>query len=178
MANDAGSGAENKQTAKNREKAIHDSAIRKAWEREKQLVLEGKGTRNWTVAQQQELLTRNPPKISGFEGQHMLDTSTYPQYAGDPNNIQFLTYEEHYFGAHNEKWKNSTCGRFDPETGEMIPISPDALKAPPVIELTDKIDPEQAQYLSGRELGYDRYKDNRDSRKRHAGEKSIPKRKQ
>ncbi|MBQ6281570.1 MAG: hypothetical protein IJK69_05905 [Oscillospiraceae bacterium] len=36
-----------------RRTADANRAIREAWEREKQLVLEGKGTRDWTPEQQQ-----------------------------------------------------------------------------------------------------------------------------
>ena len=34
-----------------RDRAACDKAIREAWKREKQLVQEGKGTRNWTEEQ-------------------------------------------------------------------------------------------------------------------------------
>lgn len=147
-------------------------AIKLAWEREKELVLQGKGTRDWTVAQQQELISEG--KISGFEGQHMYDKSTYPEYAGDPNNIQWLTYEEHFFGAHQEYFPTSTNGYFDPKTGKLIPFKEGEKPSVPIIELTDKIDPAQAELLAGlgRDFGYGRKADRDASKDRHKGEKS------
>lgn len=69
-------------------------AIRKAWEREQQLVQEGKGTRDWTKEQQADILNPDKGKAyddqgRAFEGQHMKSASEYPEYQGDPDNIQF-----------------------------------------------------------------------------------------
>ena len=44
-------------------------AVRQAWAREKQLVLEGRGTRDWSAQEQQELLETG--RVKGYEGQHM-----------------------------------------------------------------------------------------------------------
>lgn len=83
-----------------------NKAIRKVWEREQELVKEGKGTRDWTKEQQQDILDPDKGKAyddqgRAFEGQHMKSAAEYPEYQGDPNNIQFLTREEH-LEAHND----------------------------------------------------------------------------
>lgn len=166
-----------KSKAKDTKKKIDSerkAAVSAAWLREKELVLQGKGTRDWTVAQQHELLSTNPPHISGFEGQHMKDVSTYPEYASDPNNIQWLTYEEHIIGAHKTKTTNSTNGYFDTKTGEIIPFKDDEKPSVPIIELTDKYDPSQEEFVSklGRSFGYGRKEDRAISKERHKGEKS------
>ena len=163
--NTGGEIANDDEISKARQKAIN-----KAWKREKELVRQGKGTRDWTVSQQQELLSEG--KITGFEGQHMMDASSYPEFAGDPNNIQWLTYAEHHFGAHQGKWTNSTKGRVDYTTGEFIPFKDGEVPSVPVIELTDKYDPAQSDFVSqlGRDFGYGRKEDYQAARERHKGE--------
>ena len=77
-----------------------NKAIRKAWEREQELVSEGKGTRDWSKEQQNDILDPDKGKAydengRAFEGQHMKSVVEYPEYQGDSDNIQFLTREEH-----------------------------------------------------------------------------------
>lgn len=174
IASSSGNKAADKTAFRKKIDAEGQRAVRLAWKREKELVLQGKGTRDWTVSQQQELLSRNPPRISGFEGQHMFDKTTYPEYAGDPNNIQWLTYEEHFFGAHQENFPTSTNGYFDTKTGKLIPFKKGEKPSVPIIELTDKYKPCQKEFVShlGRDFGYGRYEDHVASKERHKGEKS------
>ena len=99
-----------------------NKAIRLAWEREQKLIQEGKGTRDWTPEQQKTILDPNIGKAYddngyAFEGQHMKSVKTYPEYQGDPNNIQFLTRQEH-FEAHDCDWNDPTNWYFDPVTKE------------------------------------------------------------
>lgn len=138
-------------------------------------VLNGRGTRDWTVGQQAELIEHG--SVTGFEGQHMKNASSYPAFAGNPDNIQFVTYEEHLYGAHGGKWKNETNGWLNPFTGEFVQFDGDDLPPIPEIELTDKYDPSQYDVtLSlGREFGYGRKEDNAHSRDTHKGEKTIKK---
>ena len=101
-----------------------NKAIRLAWEREQKLVSEGKGTRNWSQDQQKDILDPNKGKAydengRAFEGQHMKSAAEYPEYQGDPNNIQFLTREEH-LEAHKGSWQNSTNWYYNPETKEFV----------------------------------------------------------
>ena len=151
---------------------LGQKAIRDAWANEVELVRQGRGTRDWTVSQQEELLRTG--KVSGFEGQHMMDKSNHPEYAGDKNNIQFLTYEEHFYGAHDGNFRNETDGRYDPATGEMHPFTSGEAPTQKVIDLTNTIDPDQIDVLNdlGQGFGYGRGKDISLSKERHEGEKS------
>ena len=65
-------------------------AVKEAWERERLLVLEGKGTRNWTEEQQRSIIDLG--KAYGddgkaFEGHHMKSAEKYPKFQGDANSI-------------------------------------------------------------------------------------------
>ena len=78
-------------------------AIEAAWQNEQQLVREGKGTRDWTPEQQQDILNIGKAYDGdgkAFEGHHMKSVEKYPDYQGNPENIQFLTRSEHC-EAHN-----------------------------------------------------------------------------
>lgn len=101
-----------------------NKAIRKAWEREQELVSEGKGTRDWSQEQQKDILDPGKGKAydengRAFEGQHMKSAAEYPEYQDDPNNIQFLTREEH-LEAHKGSWQNPTNWYYNPETKEFV----------------------------------------------------------
>ncbi len=145
-----------KTTADNsKESAIREAVRKKAWEKERERVLCGKGTRDWTIAQQEELIRTK--HVTGFEGQHMLSAKKYPQFMADPDNIQFVTYAEHLHGCHRGDWKNPSSGWLDPNTGEMVPIVGDRVVPPPEIELTNKINPNNIAdlILSGVKSGRD-----------------------
>lgn len=150
-----------------RQKAVAD-----AWEREQELVLQGKGTRDWSVGQQIELITTG--KVRGFEGQHMLNVSDHPELAGDERNIQFLTFEEHFYGAHDGNWKNSTEGKFDPETNKMISSGDSQLPDLQILELTNTVDASQAESLSALDpkFGYSRHEGYDESKEKYRGIKS------
>lgn len=101
-----------------------NKAIRLAWEREQKLVAEGKGTRDWSQEQQKDILDPNIGKAKddngrSFEGQHMKSAAEYPEYQGDPDNIQFLTRDEH-LAAHKGSWQNPTNWYYNPETKEFV----------------------------------------------------------
>ena len=122
-----------------------NKAIRLAWEREQQLVQEGKATRDWTEEQQADIL--NPDKGKAYDdqgrafvGQHMKSAAKYPEYQGNPDNIQFLTYDEH-LEAHKGNWQNPTNWYYDPIAkefhdfgdGEVIPCKIIDLSNPIVV---------------------------------------------
>ncbi|WP_290451976.1 MULTISPECIES: hypothetical protein [Bacteria] len=101
-------------------------AIRTAWLKEQELVSEGRGTRDWTAEQQEEILklgkayyhSENPDDVNdgkAFEGHHMKSAEAYPEYQGDPENIQFLSRPEHH-EAHGGDYRNPTNWYFDPVT--------------------------------------------------------------
>lgn len=101
-----------------------NKAIRLAWEREQKLVAEGKGTRDWSQEQQKDILDSNIGKAKddngrSYEGQHMKSAAEYPEYQGDPDNIQFLTRDEH-LAAHRGSWQNPTNWYYNPDTKEFI----------------------------------------------------------
>lgn len=99
-----------------RRTAASNKAILSAWNKEQQLVKEGKGTRNWSPEQQKDILEKGKAyDESGvaFQGQHMKSADKYPEYQGDPDNIQFLTREEHLV-AHDGNWRNPTNWYYDP----------------------------------------------------------------
>lgn len=108
-------------------------AVRNAWKEEKARVEAGCGTRNWSKAEQEELLQRGA--VSGYEGHHMKSVSIYPEYAGDSRNIQFLSEDEHLYGAHQGSYHQATNGYYNPVTSEMIEFEGDELRELPIIEL-------------------------------------------
>ncbi len=120
-----------------------NKAIRLAWEIEQQLVQEGKGTRDWTEEQQKDILDPDKGKAydengRAFEGQHMKSVMEYPEYQGDPGNIQFLTREEH-LEAHKGSWQNPTNWYYNPETKEFIDFGENKYVPCQIIDLTDPV---------------------------------------
>lgn len=105
-----------------RRTAESNKAILAAWNKEQELVQKGKGTREWTPKQQQDILEKGKAYDEdgvAFQGQHMKSAEMYPEYQGDPGNIQFLTRAEH-LEAHNGNWRNPTNWYFNPVTKEKI----------------------------------------------------------
>ena len=120
-----------------------NKAIRLAWEKEQQLVREGKGTRNWTKEQQKDILDPDKGKAydangRAFEGQHMKSAAEYPEYQGDPDNIQLLTREEH-LEAHKGSWQNPTNWCYNPETKEFIDFGNDKPIPCKIINLSEPV---------------------------------------
>ncbi len=91
-------------------------AVAEAWKSEKQHVLNGKGTRDWTQKEQREIVAKG--KAKGYEGHHMKSVDGHNSRAGDPNNIQFLNRKEH-LAAHSGDFHNNTNGYYNHTTGEM-----------------------------------------------------------
>ena len=97
-----------------------NKAIREAWKNEKSLVQRGQGTRDWTPSQQRDILEKGKAydeNGKAFEGHHMKSAEAYPEYQGDPQNIQFLSRDEHQ-DAHFGSFQNPTNGYYNPKTGE------------------------------------------------------------
>ncbi len=112
------------------------AAVSKAWANERNLVKEGKGTRDWTRSQQAEILATG--KCKGYEGNHKFSVKQNPSLAGDEKNIQFLTRSEH-LKAHNGNFKNDPKGRYNPDTGKVEKYADGKPKAEPVNNLTNKM---------------------------------------
>ena len=126
------------QEDKKRLNSLRQKAVREAWRREKALILQGLGTVDWTKHQQRLILQDR--SVPGYEGQHMKSVMRFPQYAGDPNNIQFLTHEQHV-DAHNtgkgkSGYRSPTNGYYDPASGIMYGFGNGRPKVPPVIKLS------------------------------------------
>lgn len=105
-----------------RRTAESNKAILAAWNKEQELVQEGKGTREWTPQQQQDILDKGKAyddNGKAFEGQHMKSAEMYPEYQGEPGNIQFLTRAEH-LDAHDGNWQNPTNWYYNPVTKEKF----------------------------------------------------------
>ena len=128
-----------------RDIAKANRAIAEAWKREKELVKKGMGTRDWTSDQQKDILATGKVHDAdgkAFEGHHMKCVSRYPDFQGEPDNIQFLSREEH-IKAHGGKTQNPTNGYYDYllekttvtfDEDTLIPIEPKPLK-----ELADEV---------------------------------------
>ena len=124
-----------------RRTAEASKAIRQAWVREQQLVQEGKGTRDWTPEQQQDICNSGKAHdVDGraFEGHHMQNAVSHPEYQGDPENIQFLTHDEH-FAAHNFNWQNPTNGYYDYTSGKTLDFGNQKYVPCNILELSEPI---------------------------------------
>ncbi len=100
--------------------SIRQNAVIDAWDRERELIMKGQGTYNWTIDEQKCILNSNgiPPlkeKLNiKYEGQHMYSVEVYPEFAGDWHNIQALTFCDHSKEAHNGNTRlNQTHGYYD-----------------------------------------------------------------
>lgn len=113
-------------------------AVRDAWAREKEYVLKGKGTCDWSIKEQKELIQTG--HVNGYDGQHMKSVAEYPEYAASADNIQFLKHEDH-LKAHNSGqvksgFRSPTNGYYDAKTGEMHSFGNKPPKAPESFELS------------------------------------------
>ena len=122
--------------------AAAHKAIVAAWEKEQELVRQGKGTRDWTLEQQNDILDPDRGKAydadgRAFDGQHMKSVAKYPEHQGDPDNIQFLTRQEH-LEAHKGSWQNQTNWYYDPATKQFFEFDENELIPCKIIELSNK----------------------------------------
>lgn len=118
-----------------------NKAIAIKWECEQQLIREGKGTRNWSLEQQKDIIEKGKAYDENglaFEGQHMKSVEKYPEFQGNPDNIQFLTKQEH-LQAHDGNWKNPSNWYFDPITKQKIEFGLNELVPCKTIKLTESL---------------------------------------
>lgn len=97
-------------------KGSRQAGIDRAWALEKELVDKtGRGTRNWSPDEIQELLSKG--KVDGYTGHHINWVNGAPDWAGDPRNIRFLSNQpkggDHLrsLQGHRGSWRNATSGR-------------------------------------------------------------------
>jgi len=84
-------------------------AVRMAWEQERALVQRtGQGTRDWSAAELEILKNGGTPP--GYQEHHINSVNGSPELAGDPNNIQFATPEEHFQDLHGGDTRVPTFG--------------------------------------------------------------------
>lgn len=130
-----------KQIKKERTKAVNE-----AWKREKTLVENGKGTRDWTKEQQEKIL--KDERVPDFQGQHMRSVSygkTFEErlsIAGNKNDIQFLEATKdnnEHLKAHSGNWKNVTNGYYDVKTGKMNDFGKGEPHMPPIKKLSNPV---------------------------------------
>jgi hypothetical protein len=110
-------------------KNLREKATRLAWRREYENVSNGGDglRREWTEAEKSELLS-NPkrPRVSGYQADHIAPVEHYPQYAGDPDNIQFLKGSTqkpgspHYNKHRTPKGKKRTASDFEDAEKEYL----------------------------------------------------------
>lgn len=108
---------------KNQLNYLRSKGVSKAWARERALVSKGRGTRNWSVAEQKELLRTG--RVKGYQGHHMKSVSKHPGYAADPKNIQFLDAlkgNNEHLKAHKGDYRNESDGRYSVRTGSIRPM--------------------------------------------------------
>jgi hypothetical protein len=150
-----------------RRTAESNKAILAAWNKEQELVQEGKGTREWTPKQQQDILEKGKAYDDdgvAFQGQHMKSAEMYPEYQGDPGNIQFLTRAEH-LEAHNGNWRNPTNWYFNPVTKEKFnfgdgPFIPcEVIKLPEPVVIVSKEDSSFKEQKSKEKIKSDKSED-------------------
>lgn len=107
--------------------------VAKAWDKERNLVSQGRGTRQWNISEQKELLDRG--RVSHYQGHHMLSVSKYPQHADNPNNIQFLSTRKgnnEHLAAHKGDYRTPSEWRYNVNTGktrEMNTANPRAMNS-------------------------------------------------
>lgn len=126
-----------------RRTAEASKAIREAWENEQTRVAEGKGTRDWTPEQQQSILDLGKAYDEdgkAFIGHHMKSAEAYPEYQGDPENIQFLSYQEH-LKAHDGNWRTPSNWYYDPVTGIKHEFGDEKYVPCEIIELSSPLSP-------------------------------------
>lgn len=89
-------------------KGFRDEGVNLAWAYDRaDLRMGGQGSREYTAAQKNELLETG--EIKGLEGHHINDVSNHLSEQANPDNIRFLTRDDHYV-AHGNAWQNKTQG--------------------------------------------------------------------
>ena len=68
--------------------SLRRKAVKLAKEKERERLKRGYQTYNWTEEEAQLIINGRWPK--GYEGHHMLSVNEYPEYAGDPDIIQWI----------------------------------------------------------------------------------------
>ena len=91
------------------QKEARRAAVEEAWRQEAEMVRRtGMGTRPWTDAQKRELLANG--FVRRYVGHHINSVGGSPLLAGVADNIEFMTYRQHFL-RHLRNWRNQTRGQ-------------------------------------------------------------------
>ena len=139
----------------NRDNKSCNQAVQDFWNKERESVREGKGSRDWTPEQQEVIMNYKadgseraqagiPKDENGrsYEGHHMKSAEEYPEHQASADNIQPLTREEHQ-AAHGGKFQNSTNGYYNPENGETTEFEMNEPSKPEPTNLSQSITQKQ-----------------------------------
>lgn len=118
------------------------SAVREAWRNERLLVEQGKGSRRWSQSEIAELKSKG--YVSGYYGHHMQSVKIKPNQAINPDNIQFLTREEHINGAHGGSTHNLTNGYYDVRTKTVHNFKENERPHKPIYTLNNSLSSKQS----------------------------------
>lgn len=90
--------------------AARSKGVALAWEQERALVMAtGRGTRDWTMAEIEELI--NNGFVKGYQGHHINSAMYSPLLASEPNNIIFYSVAEHLSIGHGGNYQFITFGQ-------------------------------------------------------------------
>ena len=70
----------------------------------------GKGTRDWTKKEKEELMEKG--KVSGYVGHHINNVKNHPKMAGLSDNVEFVKKDSEHLARHNGNYRNKTEGEF------------------------------------------------------------------
>ena len=89
--------------------SLRNQGVYMAWKYEQaEIQMGGKGSRDWTDAQMQEIFDRG--RVRGAEGHHINSVGEHTSQQANPDNIKFMINKEEHLAAHNGNWKNPTEG--------------------------------------------------------------------
>ncbi|MFB5764109.1 hypothetical protein ACE5LO_27525, partial [Paenibacillus medicaginis] len=94
-------------------KRRRDTGVDNFWEQERERLLKGKSTRNWTTEQVQDIINGSVPKHNGkaIIGHHAYSASKYPQLANRGEIIFPVTFKEHLYRWHGGSYRKSLPGK-------------------------------------------------------------------
>ena len=88
--------------------SYRNRGVELAWRYEQlEVSMGGSGTREYNQEQINELLQTG--RVRGMHGQHINSVASHPELQGNPDNIKFLTPDEH-LAEHGRDWRNQTSG--------------------------------------------------------------------
>lgn len=93
---------------------LRNAGVKLAWQYEKaDIKMGGKGSANWTKAEQEEMLNSKTGTVLGAEGHHQKNVVDHPEYQADPDNIKFYkSRQEHLQQGHDGNFQNESDASF------------------------------------------------------------------